>query len=424
MASATKEALRSRIEYLRSEIDIDKKSLSDGQLRRAKVLGYGASSEGWYDEEEDDDDIIESKIINKSLRLNEKMLTSIVIPRNIDILQLRSLIALSLRKNCLRSLEAHTLAPLAALEFLDVAENELERLCPIGTALTAPQESDEIIESDSEDENELSPNVSEWIRTHPGPQTLTLCSFPPRLRSLDASRNRISRCSIGSGGAPCLERINLSHNKIRFISQDLKGAPHLLHLDLRFNLLPQQNLSQFKHFAHLRKLRALALNGNVIAKDPRYKLKLCAVAPNLRYALDHPQYLNNLATDYFSDNTTQTNYENSHRHKIQAPIWPRAASPTSQLLLKNKHGEQAFFPSAPPSRRRQSLSPSSFQKNDQTWPDVGALARSIWSSSPRQAPPRHPPTPADALPPHKLATNCLPAEEETKSFSSSFIDKK
>lgn len=219
----------------RSEIEADTRRLSENKARRARELYV-----------DDDDDVA------GVLDLSNRELGSFVVPRTLDVLQMRSIVVLILRKNHLRVLEAHTLAPLVHLEDLDVSENDLERLPPVGAVSTD------------------------------GPERVA--SFPVSLTSLDASRNHIARLSVGSRGAPNLRTLILKRNHLRFISPDIVKAPQLTTLDLRWNSL--NNDPQLKHLASLRRLHTILLTGNPLVNDPRHKLKLFAIAPHLRNALD------------------------------------------------------------------------------------------------------------------------------------------
>lgn len=146
---------------------------------------------------------------------------------SLDAVRAQSIITLNLRGNRLTTLRPLSLP---SLRVLDVSENFLERL-------------------------------------------------PPRLEVvvLVANSNRLVRLSLE---APCLERLDVSHNKLRFISP-LK-AP-LQELDVRFNFL--DDVTNVKNL----KLKCLLVSGNPLVSDPRHKLKLVAVAPHLRDALGAPR---------------------------------------------------------------------------------------------------------------------------------------
>ncbi|KAJ8600892.1 hypothetical protein CTAYLR_006985 [Chrysophaeum taylorii] len=217
----------------REEIERDTRALTEAKERRARAL---------YDEnaapEEDEVVVMDGRRVD----LSRRGLASCSVPPSIDALRLRTIQSLILRGNRIRTIDAHAIAKLEGLQMLDVSENLLERLGP------------------------FSP----------------LVPFVPRI--LLARRNKISRLSVGC--APSLEKLDVSRNRIRFVSPDLNLAA-LIELDARHNDIDTHNL---KSLANLRNLKCLLLlPGNPLALDPRHKLKLFAHAPHLRDALGAPR---------------------------------------------------------------------------------------------------------------------------------------
>lgn len=245
-----------RIHQKREEIERDTRQLTEAKARRAQALyTSGKSSEGQSTSSSE----VSSgpAVIDGRLDLSGLSLLTCTLPKQFDTGQLRTIQSLVLRGNKIRGIDAHLLAPLTALLFLDLCDNDLERLGPIGTT------------------------------------RFDEC-WPRRLLVLLASRNRIMRLSTGSGGSLTLEKLDVSRNKIRFIGPDLDKLPRLRQLDARHNYLNDINLASLKHLAALRHLECLLLTGNPIVRDPRHQLKLFAQAPHLRDALNAPQVTVNL----------------------------------------------------------------------------------------------------------------------------------
>ncbi|CAM9556560.1 unnamed protein product, partial [Ectocarpus sp. 8 AP-2014] len=102
--------------------------------------------------------------------------------------------------------------------------------------------------------------------------------LPPRLETLNMSHNRISR--IG-GIAQCflLRALDLRHNRIKRV-QGLEHLALLLQLDLGHNLISKAASARALSFN--RSLKLLWLEGNPLARHPRYRPTLTCLLPHVR----------------------------------------------------------------------------------------------------------------------------------------------
>ncbi|CAM9401414.1 unnamed protein product, partial [Ectocarpus fasciculatus] len=102
--------------------------------------------------------------------------------------------------------------------------------------------------------------------------------LPPRLETLNMSHNRISR--IG-GIAQCflLRAVDLRHNRIKRV-QGLEHLSLLLQLDLGHNLISKAASARALSFN--RSLKLLWLEGNPLARHPRYRPTLTCLLPHVR----------------------------------------------------------------------------------------------------------------------------------------------
>lgn len=303
-----------RIHQKREEIERDTRQLTEAKARRAHALYIsGKSSDGLSTTSSD----VSSgpAVIDGRLELSGLGLLTCALPRQFDTGQLRTIQSLVLRGNRIRGIDAHLLAPLTALLFLDLSDNDLERLGPVGTT------------------------------------RFDEC-WPSRLLVLLASKNRIIRLSTGSGGLMTLEKLDVSRNKIRFIGPDLDKLPRLRHLDARHNYLNDINLAALKHLATLRHLECLLLTGNPIVRDPRHQLKLFAQAPRLRDALNAPHVTVSL-----------DRYSRTRPRMLQGP------PDIEQNDTYNPSRQNSSSASATVSRRQQA------QHRAFAWPAVGAQMR-------------------------------------------------
>ncbi|CAM9882083.1 unnamed protein product [Ectocarpus sp. 4 AP-2014] len=102
--------------------------------------------------------------------------------------------------------------------------------------------------------------------------------LPPRLETLNMSHNRISR--IG-GIAQCflLRALDLRHNRIKRV-QGLEHLSLLLQLDLGHNLISKAASARALSFN--RSLKLLWLEGNPLARHPRYRPTLTCLLPHVR----------------------------------------------------------------------------------------------------------------------------------------------
>lgn len=237
------------IDRRREEIARDTQELTQAKARRARALYNASGSDALSTTSSDATGPL--TIVDGRLDLTRHGLDSCVLPMSLDAGQLRTIETLVLRGNRIRAIEAHVLAPLSSLLLLDVAENDLERLCPVTPA--------------------------------------TYDDWPPRLRILLASRNRIARLTLG--GSRTLLKLDVSRNHLRFLGPHLDKLPQLRQLDARHNHLDDIHPAVLKHLASLRHLRCLLLAGNPLVRDPRHRLKLFAAAPQLRNALNAPRVL-------------------------------------------------------------------------------------------------------------------------------------
>ncbi|CAB1096352.1 unnamed protein product [Ectocarpus sp. CCAP 1310/34] len=102
--------------------------------------------------------------------------------------------------------------------------------------------------------------------------------LPPRLETLNMSHNRISR--IG-GITQCflLRALDLRHNRIKRV-QGLEHLSLLLQLDLGHNLISKAASARALSFN--RSLKLLWLEGNPLARHPRYRPTLTCLLPHVR----------------------------------------------------------------------------------------------------------------------------------------------
>ncbi|CBN79052.1 Hypothetical leucine rich repeat protein [Ectocarpus siliculosus] len=102
--------------------------------------------------------------------------------------------------------------------------------------------------------------------------------LPPRLETLNMSHNRISR--IG-GIAQCflLRALDLRHNRIKRV-QGLEHLSLLLQLDLGHNFISKAASARALSFN--RSLKLLWLEGNPLARHPRYRPTLTCLLPHVR----------------------------------------------------------------------------------------------------------------------------------------------
>ena len=82
-----------------------------------------------------------------------------------------------------------------------------------------------------------------------------------------AAFNRVQKLSLGAAGAPCLKRLVVAHNVVRFVAPDIAKAPNLEELDLRGNRLAAD---QLKHLAPLKKLATVKVGRNPLCADRRH----------------------------------------------------------------------------------------------------------------------------------------------------------
>ena len=182
----------------RDEIERDTRLLSTQQAQRcerAERLYAELESAHAHTEDKEDDTCADGV-----LDLRGKELKVFTVPAAVErTLATRDLHTLILRNNRLQHLDARTLAPLIALVKLDVSRNELERLGPTG-AVTIPGDHARV------------------LAAHPGAKAAARAGgFPPRLEVLLAAYNRVQKLSLGAAGAPCLKRLVVAHNVVRFV---------------------------------------------------------------------------------------------------------------------------------------------------------------------------------------------------------------
>ncbi|CAM9200065.1 unnamed protein product, partial [Laminaria digitata] len=102
--------------------------------------------------------------------------------------------------------------------------------------------------------------------------------LPPRLETLNMSNNRISRIG-GIGHCFALRVVDLSHNRIKRV-QGLEHLSLLEQLDLSHNAITKAASARCLSFN--RSLKLLWLEGNPLARHPRYRPTLTCLLPHVR----------------------------------------------------------------------------------------------------------------------------------------------
>ena len=232
----------------RDEIERDTRLLSTQQQKRCERAErlYAELESAHAHTVTEENDVCEDGVLD----LRGKELKVFTVPAAVErTLATRTIHTLILRNNRLQHLDARTLAPLIALVKLDVSRNELERLGPTG-AVTIPGDHAKV------------------LAAHPGARAAGVKGgFPPRLEVLLAAFNRVQKLSLGAAGAPCLKRLVVAHNVVRFVAPDIAKAPNLEELDLRGNRL---SADQLKHLAPLKKLAKVRVGRNPLCADRRH----------------------------------------------------------------------------------------------------------------------------------------------------------
>ena len=232
----------------RDEIERDTRLLSTQQQKRCERAErlYAELESAHAHTVTEENDVCEDGVLD----LRGKELKVFTVPAAVErTLATRTIHTLILRNNRLQHLDARTLAPLIALVKLDVSRNELERLGPTG-AVTIPGDHAKV------------------LAAHPGARAAGVKGgFPPRLEVLLAAFNRVQKLSLGAAGAPCLKRLVVAHNVVRFVAPDIAKAPNLEELDLRGNRL---SADQLKHLAPLKKLAKVKVGRNPLCADRRH----------------------------------------------------------------------------------------------------------------------------------------------------------
>ena len=232
----------------RDEIERDTRLLSEQQEKRCERAErlYAELESAHAHTVTEENDVCEDGVLD----LRGKELKVFTVPAAVErTLATRTIHTLILRNNRLQHLDARTLAPLIALVKLDVSRNELERLGPTG-AVTIPGDHAKV------------------LAAHPGARAAGVKGgFPPRLEVLLAAFNRVQKLSLGAAGAPCLKRLVVAHNVVRFVAPDIAKAPNLEELDLRGNRLAAD---QLKHLAPLKKLATVKVGRNPLCADRRH----------------------------------------------------------------------------------------------------------------------------------------------------------